>query len=507
MKKLLLLLLLFPFPCYAGLKAVIQNPNTVVTSSSFISGHCVQFSSTGSGSATVSDSGGACGSSGGTPGGTTGQVQYNAGAGAFGGFTFSGDCTLDYTTGIITCTKTNGSAFASSATIDATNATNITSGTLPAARLPTPTSSTIGGVQSFTSSANIFLTGLNTSGVFLSAQPKCSNLSDGTQFCSATGTQATAGLNVFSSTLQGVVPASGGSTTQVLLASGSFGALPTPTTTVLGGVNSFASASNNFLTGLNTSGSFLSARPACSNLSDSAASCSTDATNASNISAGSLALARIAFISGNSLLGNITGSSAAPTSLTSVQTTTLCQAFSSTLIGCAPASGGGTANFLRADGSWIAPAGSGTVTSIAFGSGVTGGTVTSTGTVTLDVTHANTWTGTQTFSSIFISTGYAETNCPTANTSTSYALNIDLGPNQCITITGAVTLTLATPTHPGKATFKLGQDGSGHVYSITGCKWPGGTAITYSTAASAIDIVSVFYDGTNFYCMGGAAFS
>lgn len=37
------------------------------------------------------------------PGGTTGQIQYNAGSGLFGGFTMSGDCTTNTTTGVITC--------------------------------------------------------------------------------------------------------------------------------------------------------------------------------------------------------------------------------------------------------------------------------------------------------------------------------------------------------------------------------------------------------------------
>jgi hypothetical protein len=41
--------------------------------------------------------------------------------------------------------------------------------------------------------------------------------------------------------------------------------------------------------------------------------------------------------------------------LTNAQLTALCQQFSSSLLGCVPASGGGTTNFLRADGSWAPP--------------------------------------------------------------------------------------------------------------------------------------------------------
>lgn len=48
---------------------------------------------------------------------------------------FSGDCTVA-AGGAVTCTKTNSVAFAASATSDTTNAANITSGALPAGRLP-----------------------------------------------------------------------------------------------------------------------------------------------------------------------------------------------------------------------------------------------------------------------------------------------------------------------------------------------------------------------------------
>ena len=88
----------------------------------------------------------------------------------------------------------------------------------------------------------------------------------------------------------------------------------------------------------------------------------------------------------------------------------------------------------------------------------------------------------------------------------SLALNIDNGNQQSYTINGSVAISITPPTHPGKASFIFTQDGTGWSYSITGCKWPNGTAITYSSAPYAVDIVSIMYDGANLYCMGGAAF-
>lgn len=48
-----------------------------------------------------------------------------------------------------------------------------------------------------------------------------------------------------------------------------------------------------------------------------------------------------------------------PSDLTAAQATAILDAFTDSLKGLAPASGGGTTNFLRADGTWAAPAGGG----------------------------------------------------------------------------------------------------------------------------------------------------
>lgn len=66
--------------------------------------------------------------------------------------------------------------------------------------------------------------------------------------------------------------------------------------------------------------------------------------------------AKIQNVSASSrLLGRITAGAGDIEELTGTQATTLLDPFSSTLQGVAPASGGGTANFLRADGAWAAP--------------------------------------------------------------------------------------------------------------------------------------------------------
>jgi hypothetical protein len=73
------------------------------------------------------------------------------------------------------------------------------------------------------------------------------------------------------------------------------------------------------------------------------------------LAANTVANGNLATVPATTVKGSIAGGT--PSDLTATQLTTLCNAFTSSLSGCAPASGGGTTNFLRADGSWTVPAG------------------------------------------------------------------------------------------------------------------------------------------------------
>jgi hypothetical protein len=119
------------------------------TSGTPTAGHCAAWLS----ATLIGDSGTACGSGGsGTPGGSSGQIQYNN-AGAFGGLAVTGSGSVVEATSPTLVTPALGTpsalvltnatglpnasviGLAASATTDATNAGNIASGTLPSGRL------------------------------------------------------------------------------------------------------------------------------------------------------------------------------------------------------------------------------------------------------------------------------------------------------------------------------------------------------------------------------------
>ncbi len=80
---------------------------------------------------------------------------------------------------------------------------------------------------------------------------------------------------------------------------------------------------------------------------------------AATIANNAVTLAKIQDITTARILGRVTAGSGDAEELTGTQATTLLDTFTSSLKGLAPASGGGTSNFLRADGTWAAPSGGG----------------------------------------------------------------------------------------------------------------------------------------------------
>ncbi len=89
-----------------------------------------------------------------------------------------------------------------------------------------------------------------------------------------------------------------------------------------------------------------------------------------NFTGASIPLTALAAQNTYTFVANITSGSASPTAITYAQVNAALPVFTSTLNGLTPLSGGGTTNYLRADGTWDAPpgtAGSGTVNAAAQG--------------------------------------------------------------------------------------------------------------------------------------------
>jgi len=73
------------------------------------------------------------------------------------------------------------------------------------------------------------------------------------------------------------------------------------------------------------------------------------------------------------------------------------------------------------------------------------------------------------------------------------------GQNQVVTLGGDWTATWSFPG-VGKYQLRVVQDGTGgRTLTLPTGKWPDGTADSFSTSADAEDILSIYYNGTDYY--------
>lgn len=104
---------------------------------------------------------------------------------------------------------------------------------------------------------------------------------------------------------------------------------------------------------------------------------------------------------------------------------------------------------------------------------------------------------------------YFDAEVDNGNSGTAKTIDWTAGNKQKITLTGNCTFTFTAPSGPANLILRLIQDGTGSktVTWPATVKWPEGTAPTLSTAASSVDIVSFYWDGTNYHGQASLAFA
>lgn len=143
------------------------------------------------------------------------------------------------------------------------------------------------------------------------------------------------------------------------------------------------------------------------------------------IGANAVTLGKMAQVATATFLGRATSGTGNVEALTVTQATAMLNTFTSTLKGLAPASSGGTTNFLRADGTWAAPpVGTGTVMSVSIvtANGFAGSVATSTTNpaITISTTISGILKGNGTAISAAVSgTDYLAPSAITADTSST----------------------------------------------------------------------------------------
>jgi len=105
-------------------------------------------------------------------------------------------------------------------------------------------------------------------------------------------------------------------------------------------------------------------------------------------------------------------------------------------------------------------------------------------------------------------TDYKETIYTGGTTTGTITPAVSNGNVQSITLSGSITLNaLGTPETGDSMTLIVKQPASGGPYTLTSSMLFAGGTKTLSTAANAIDIISVLYDGTNYWASLSTNFS
>lgn len=97
------------------------------------------------------------------------------------------------------------------------------------------------------------------------------------------------------------------------------------------------------------------------------------------------------------------------------------------------------------------------------------------------------------------------------NSGTAKAINFaSNGPLQKVTRTGNCTFTLTAPSTPGTVILRMVHEASATAYTVTfspTVKFPDGTAPTWTNTSGAVDILTLYWDGTTWWGVQAPAFA
>lgn len=349
----------------------------------------------------------------------------------------TGDCTVNINSGAITCTKTNGTSFAAVATSG--SASDLSTGTLLAARLPTPTTSALGGIEAINHVGSQWVSYIDTSGVPHLSQPADADIS----FTDTVTGNATTSAHGFIKKLTGTA-------TQYMDGSGNwstpaaFGLVTTPYSVF--GNNTASSALPTAQTSPIVSGSMTAASFVSTTSTGNAPFTVTSTTNIPNLNASSLNGATFA---APGSIGSGTAGSGAFTSLTSNSQSVLTTS-NTAIMTNKTYDTAGTGNVLKVNGQQITAV-----------SGNTGTIATSTGTLTnghcVDIDSNGNFIDAGSACGGSASSGF---NSITSGTNTAAAMLVGSGASLGVTGSGTIAATSA-PASGITGTLAASQGGTG----------------------------------------------